>query len=205
MRTVEINLYKFNELSPELQQKVIENNREIIKDANWYNPIYENYQKRFSRFFEVTDFYFSGFYNQGDGAMFEYSDLTEKLKEAAINHLPNLTDRERKALKDHLSMYGHGKHSGRYYHEKSCHHHFDLEWLNQTAEQSDRHENLNKLIDRVYNDLENYVTKIYEKLAKHLYKSLMEEDAYLTSDETIRSYFEENECEFTEIGEMINY
>lgn len=42
MKTIEINLYKFEELPEETQQKVIENNIDINVDFEWWDCMYED-------------------------------------------------------------------------------------------------------------------------------------------------------------------
>lgn len=42
MKTVEITLYKFNELSAEAQQKAIENNSDFNVDYDWWDDTYED-------------------------------------------------------------------------------------------------------------------------------------------------------------------
>ncbi len=203
MRTETIDIYKFEELSKEAQNKAIENNRDMNVDmGNWWHFLYENYQRRFGCLFETGQMYFRGFSSQGDGAMFEYSDITNNLKKAAIKSLKNVTDFERKVLLNHLHAYGHGKQSGHYYHENSCNHYIQLEWKDQTADQSNRHGNLETLLGKVYSDIENFIESVYVKLAKNLYASLEKEYDYLTSDECIKQNLISNEYEYTEDGKI---
>ena len=42
MKTVTLNIYKFEELSPEIQSKVIEKNRDLNVDYDWWAPEYED-------------------------------------------------------------------------------------------------------------------------------------------------------------------
>lgn len=42
MKTIELNLYSFEELSKEIQKKVIENNRDINVSFGWWDSTYED-------------------------------------------------------------------------------------------------------------------------------------------------------------------
>lgn len=54
MKTITTTLYKFKELSPEIQQKVLSNLCDINVMHDWWNPIYEDAQNIGLR---ITDFY----------------------------------------------------------------------------------------------------------------------------------------------------
>lgn len=62
---------KFNELSPSQQTKVLDKNRDINVDDQWYEFTYEAYTNKLSKlgFYDIK-LSFSGFYSQGDGASF---------------------------------------------------------------------------------------------------------------------------------------
>ena len=84
MKKITINLYSFNELSPEIQKKVLDDNRTINVNYNWHDFIYDNWKEKLTSFgFINPEIYFSGFYSQGDGACFDADiDLETVLKNA---------------------------------------------------------------------------------------------------------------------------
>jgi hypothetical protein len=73
MRTVEISVYKFNELSPEAQEKALERFHDINIHHDWWNFVYEDF-KMFCEAIgidvDLERTYFSGFSHQGQGASF---------------------------------------------------------------------------------------------------------------------------------------
>ena len=66
---------KFKELSPKVQEKVIERMSEKYRDSIedwWYEEVIEEFKDDMQRYgIEDVNVYFSGFYSQGDGASFE--------------------------------------------------------------------------------------------------------------------------------------
>jgi hypothetical protein len=62
---------KFNELNDEQKEKVIENNRDINTDYEWWQFTKEDFHAQLDilGFYDVES-YFSGFWSQGDGASF---------------------------------------------------------------------------------------------------------------------------------------
>ena len=82
MKTIEINLYSFDELKPEVQKKVLDNLRDINTDHYWWDGEYEAFTILCKLIgIEVEDIHFVLSYSQGDGASFKASiDLPELLK-----------------------------------------------------------------------------------------------------------------------------
>jgi hypothetical protein len=72
MQTISVNLSTFEELASEAQKKVIECERFInVDDDFWYEPIIEDYAEQLERLgFEQVKMWFTGFGSQGDGACF---------------------------------------------------------------------------------------------------------------------------------------
>lgn len=82
MRTVttQTAIYPFDELSEEVQEEVLNTNRDWEVDHDWWDFLLEDWKDRLNEIgFEDANIYFSHMYCQGDGAVFE-SDLDiEKL------------------------------------------------------------------------------------------------------------------------------
>ena len=74
------DVYKYNELSKEAQQKVIEDNHDINIDYEWYESDFEcMIEELTKKGFDDANIFFSGFYSQGDGACFTANLNVKKL------------------------------------------------------------------------------------------------------------------------------
>ena len=196
----EVKVYSLEDVksNPELLKKVLEKNSDINTLLDWWDFIYENFKENNDEYFDIENIYFSGFWSQGDGAMFEYGDISNKLRDIFIDGL-DLSPMRKGWLKNNVSVSGKGVQRGLYYHEKSCNHSIywevdngDLNW--------DRP--LYQWIESFANDFENFVEEIYANLCYDLYSTLEKEYTYLTSDEAILDTLECNEYEFTEDGNI---
>lgn len=193
MRTIETKLYKFEELTKEAQQTAIEKHNYInVEYFDWYESTVEMFKEN-TKDFEVEKVYFSGFYSQGDGAMFEYSEISQDLMNEAIDNLL-LPEYKKNAMIKESIFSAKGTHQGHYSHEKCCYHNLNFE-----ANDSE-HENINDLFYTHHIELENFVTEKYEEIAKQLYRELESENDYLTGEEAIKETLIANEYEFTEDG-----
>lgn len=197
MKTIEITIYKFDELSEESKAKSIEKLYDINVDFHdWWEGVYEGFNTgNVTEYFEVGKMYFSGFSSQGDGAMFEYEGITGKLFHEAIDSL-KLPNWKRQAMKAAGTFSGKGKQSGMYYHEKSCSHVLYFE-----SEDAHR-DNIIELFYNQHEALENYIESKYEDLARSLYADLEKEYDYRTGKEAVIESIKANEYEFTEDGKI---
>lgn len=190
MRTITIELFKFDELSKEAQAVAIENNRGVGTEyQDWYENIYD-YFKENNKEFEIDNIYFTGFYSQGDGAMFEYSDISDELFYEAIDNL-KVSDWKKRFLKNNCTIYARGKHSGNYYHERCCEHYIEVE--NQFR--SD-YPNIEEFIDESEISIIEFIIDKYETLARKLYKQLEEDCDSRMTDKYISELIIANEWEF---------
>jgi hypothetical protein len=202
MKTIEVNLYSFSELSAEAQQNAIEKtqNSESYLDYNWYESVIEHHKELIQAAgFDVDKIYFSGFWSQGDGAMFEYNSFEgEILLDQYIDQL-NLSPMRKNWIKNNIYVSGKGTQSGHYYHERSCSHS-----INWEVDNGDLHYSrpFYQWLESIGEDFEDFVTKIYIDLAQKLYKALETEYNDLKSDETVKDYLMQDEFqEYTEDGE----
>jgi len=196
----EVKIYSLEDVksNPELLEKVLEKNSDINTSFDWWDFIYENFKESNDEYFDIEKIYFSGFWSQGDGAMFEYSDISNRLRDIFIDGL-DLSPMRKGWLKNNVSVSGKGVQSGHYYHEKSCSHSIywevdngDLNW--------DRP--LYQWIESFANDFENFVEELYVNLCYDLYSTLEKEYTDLISDEAILDTLECNEYEFTVDGNI---
>jgi len=72
MRTVEIMVYQFRELSENAKEKVLKKFREInVENGTWYESTIDFWKEKLAEHgFNDAKIYFSGFWSQGDGACF---------------------------------------------------------------------------------------------------------------------------------------
>jgi hypothetical protein len=202
MRTAieEVKVYSIDDIKndKELLEKVIEKYRDTNVNFDWWDFIYEDFKERNDEYFGIGKIYFSGFWSQGDGAMFKYTSISDRLKDIFIDGL-DLSPMRKGWLRNNVSVSGKGVQRGLYYHEKSCDHTIwwevdngDLNW--------DRP--LYQWIESFSNDFENFVEELYVDLCADLYSTLEKEYTHLTSDEYILESLESNQYEFTEDGNI---
>lgn len=194
MKEITIKLYSYDELSEKAKSKAIELLKEdgkIIYD-DWYESTKDEHMGIIKEAgFSVTNTYFSGFWSQGDGAMFEYGTLKDKLLEEFVDTLP-LTPMRKRWILNNVTIDGRGRHKGTYYHEKSCDH--TIYWEVDNADL--------QLSSLFYGWLmtwgegfDEFVISKYEDLCSDYYSALREEYRYLGSDE----FAIENAREFGEV------
>ena len=201
MRVLETKVYTFNELSEEAKEKAIENNRHIyVEYLEWYDNVYDTFKEKYSSLFEITNIYFSGFCSQGDGAMFEYGGITDKLIDEFITQL-ELSPLRKKIVKDIFYFSGSGRQHGHYYHEKCCWHLINIECT--YAYREGYYPNIDEFMYELQVDFDAYVREKYIDLAQELYQSLEDEYEWHTSDEAIEERLIEGKYEFTKDGELI--
>ena len=202
MRVIETKVYTFDELSEEAKEKAIENYRFLeVELFEWYEPIYDMFKDTYSDLFEITDMYFSGFHSQGDGAMFEYDGITDKLIDEFIAQL-QLTPLRKKIVKEAIYFSGSGKHKGYYHNEHCCSHSIYVE--SQYALER-YHSNIQEFIYNLQIDFEYFIEEKYIELAQQLYQWLEDEYEYLTNpeDEAIELFLQSIDYEYNENGERI--
>lgn len=200
MRTITINLYRFDELSAEAKERAREWYRESILDASDFSSVIED-AARIGELFGI-DFstygklnrppiYWSGFYSQGDGACFvgRYRYMKGALRavkeEAPMDvRLHGIVMRLQGIQKNNsYQIVADVKQRGRYSHAYST----DIDVEHQDgkvlADGSER---------EVISCLRDFMNWIYGNLEK--------EYEYLCSNENIDDFFLSNEYEFTENG-----
>lgn len=195
MKTKTINLYEFDECSDELKAKILDNLRDINVDHDdWHEHIIDRFTEE-TKEFDVIRVYYSGFWSQGDGAMFEYDKVN--LFDQFVAQL-ELSPMRKSWLKTQGYVTGYGKHRGYYYHSGCCEHYLSLE-SNFTWTEAERFANWISSFEEQFQD---YVKEIYENLCSELYRDLKKEYDYYTSDEAIIETIQANEYTFNEDGKI---
>ena len=200
-----IDCYTFDEIvaqneDGERREKIIHKYRDINVDYDWWQFVYDDFkQLAKSKGFEVNKMYFSGFYSQGDGAMFEgrlddinlvvtnYADMFRFDVDKRILNLIN---------KGIISVYWNVTHRGHYYHSHCSDKNFSVEF-NGWGKCSN-FDNIQYHLDTIEFTLE----EIYHDLCHQLYKDLEAEYESLTSDESVSETLRMNEYHFDEYNNI---
>ena len=165
-----VELFSFAELSENVQNAIVENNREVlVDDAYWYECVKDDFHETLNLLgFSEVESCFSGFYSQGDGAsftaFFEAANIvnnTEKWQsDKAFEYFKPYLDKL-------LEIGGSAqikRRSSLYVHEKTC------------------------FIDDASEELEGTLEELRVWLCNKYYMNLEREYDYLTSDNSIYDY-----------------
>ena len=201
MRVMETNVYKFDELSDSAKETAINECREFnVNDSFWYEYIFDD-TKEIAEIIgiEIDDIYFSGFWSQGDGAMWlgSYSYKAKSTK-AIRDYAPQDTDlheiADSLAAIQKLNFYQlnasitKNHYAGNYSHS-------GVMYVSVERDSSNYQE--------MSNDAESDITDNLRYFADWIYKRLESEYRYATSDETVTESILANEYEFDVSGNMI--
>lgn len=199
MKTVTIELYTIDELSAEAKKIAIEANWGINTEhgTQWHDFVREEIFEMFKAAgFEPEKLLFTGFGSQGDGAMVEYSGLSDTLRLEYIES-DNLTRLEKYVARKYSEMSGSGKHSNsRYYHENTCEH--SIEWNCTIGNQV--HTNVINFVEYLGTSFEKYIKAKYRELCQKAYNMLETNYYALNSDESIIETLRANEYYFEKDG-----
>jgi hypothetical protein len=200
MKTVELKLYKFDELSEKAQAKAIEKNRDINVEDHWHDFVTDEWVDEIipGRGFKATNTAFTGFWSQGDGAMFEYDGINDDLFNEFLDSL-GLSPMRTEWIKTQIYVSVSGKQSGRYCHEKSCSHSIYWEVNNGDLHYST---NFHQWLMSFAGDFEAFIVDKYEDICRDLYNALEESYDYLTDDRQVAETLYANDYDFTEDGDM---
>lgn len=205
MRTIikEIDLYPFDELSKDIQEKVIERYREWnVSDLDWSESTIIYWEEKLAEIgFEDAKIYWRGFWSQGDGAFFEARCNTEKLLNTLIYCEVRKTPRfgvEKSWKYERALAYNEAfginigiiRSNFRYDHDNcgyvSCQ--FDVT-------------NMSKKMYREEEILADDINELRRDLCQTIYSDLQKEYEYLTSDDCIVDMIKAHELEFTITGD----
>lgn len=190
MRHAIVTYYKFSELDDKAKEKVIDNNRGINVDHEWYDYIFDDAKHMASLMgIEIDNIYFGGFSSQGDGACFTGSYSYKKGSVKAIkDEAPLDTELHRIATElfqlQRKHFYGLSAsvvHRGHYNHS-GC----TSITVNHYVEGQGVDEDLTDI-------LREFMDWIYDQLQKQYW--------FLVSDEAVQETIEINEYEFDENGD----
>ncbi len=206
MRQEIINLYKFEELSEESQQKAIENNIDINVDYEWSEYSIEQWKERLHMIgFENAEIRFSGFSSQGSGASFTSDiDLEKIINTLAMCGLSYSNYHKYNALE---RMEYHGlidiqaevrRTSNHYVHENTCTVHHSFDYYHDTGLTDTQFNN----IEGIAQDFIEEIEYLRSQLSQEIYYDLRKEYEWRNSDEQVKESLIANEYEFTADGEI---
>lgn len=186
MKTIDVKLYKINELSEESKKIAIE--REKKEEKEFYIDTYleedlteyakELLQENFKNA-ELKDIMYDLSYSQGSGAMIEFSwtieDLNKKYKKLTPKELEKISDTGYTEIKIN--------HQGWYYHERS----FDVDYQDFTY-YDDELEKIQEKTDKMIESFKEDVINMNEQLKKEGYSIIESEE---TDEETEKRLIDE--------------
>lgn len=185
--TTKTEVYKFNELPKEVQEKALENQRDINTDYDWFDCTVDDSKQHLTEIgFNEPEIYFSGFWSQGDGASFKAQvDLKKWLK---VNKLAN----KYRALYFHADEYSLNiTKSGNYEHEYTMS--IDDGYIGDYVSEKSKLQ---------YDEVADMILENARDEARKIYKMLEKEYNYLSSDEAIKDTIEANDYDFTIDGKI---
>ncbi len=192
MKTIEIQLYKFNELSEEGKQNAIEKERNR-EDYYFLDMFSDDANEKISEagFKGNVKLQYSLSYSQGDGLSF-CADYFDKLNDLFTEVLGPRKQKTIDCLINNISFSLKGN-NGRYcYASKSD---LDLELDNYYVKSQTN-------IDLVINKVREKLEDLYMDLCKELEKNGYSEIEFQDSDECISENLISNDYDFTEDGKM---
>lgn len=200
----EINIFNFEELKPEVQEKIINDFKEILINDN-FEVLEENYNYMLKENYNLCDYEieYSLSYCQGDGFCF-YSDRYNLLSYTVLKNKDiknaNVFEKyliENNLINDILLNYlndgynlGIFKSDRHYSHARTCY--IDYEYYNN----DDEEETINKYIDMIADRLYTVYLSICNDMEKIGYS------CYDVLDEEAKDYIIDNDYEFLENGEV---
>jgi len=196
MRTIQTEVFKYDELSDKAKEKARDWYREASQGDDFYAECVIDDAKEIAKLFglEIDQIYYSGFSSQGDGASFTGHYRYQKGACKAVEaYAPRDTELHRickdlQAIqrKSFYRISAHITHSGRYQHEYSMGFDYMLngEYLYTTMA------------------FESDLTEALRDYARWIYKRLESEYDYQNSDEVVEETIIANEYEFLKSGDI---
>jgi hypothetical protein len=192
MKTKTINLYDFDELTKEQQDKAVENLRDINVDYDdWHRFILEDETEKLAKIgFADAEINYSGFWSQGDGASFtcKHVDLLPLAHKLSNNKSISKLEQALDAGDCTASVDSIDSH---YCHENTAR--FYLEINNEDITDEQR-----ALLEQFEADAE----ALRKELSQDIYKVLRDAYEDATTDEAVIETIKANEYTFNENGKI---
>jgi len=210
-RTVEKEVYKFDELDDQAKDKAREWWRDGALDYEWWDFLEEQFKEDGEKKgFDIDKMYFSGFASQGDGASWEGSvDLLKLIhSEGAEKQFPSFVKlMEEMGGEDYEDYHLNITHSGHYYHSNTMHgddirapsvdNYEDADdWSEDEVDKFD------EALEREVEELNEWGLEQARYYAQDYYQALEKEYDWLMADENVDENIMVNEYEFNEDGSI---
>lgn len=218
--------YKYQDLSDTAKEYAIQKHRQDGFNYDWWDSVYEMVKEDSKGVgFTIESIYFSGFWNQGDGACWEgYVDIEEWLEVNCPNSI-GISAWRQLVQEEYITKTLKVTHSGHYSHENTMRFE-DLDFsLDPDPEEASTNGfymakersvfagmEWKLLLDIIKTDpqcpyknieqLQEAIEESAKDFARDVYKRLQEEYDYLTSDESISEIIQANDYNFTNEGEL---
>lgn len=199
MRIIETKVYTFAELSPKAQEKALQFARELVDFSCSADYIIEDAKTIAALLgWSISEVRYSGFYSQGDGAMFVgtmHHNANQHGVGGTSSYAPTDTALHDIATRwymlqqsNEFALSADVRRSGRYSHEYctefDC---YDSRTDDGYVESS---------------ETEDKIKEIARDFMRWIYKQLEDEYEFQTCDNMLKEMLDGNECEFTEDGNI---
>lgn len=189
-------------ISDEVKQELIEKYRDINVSHDWWDFCYENFTEEMcSKGIDVDQIFFSGFWSQGDGAVFTGRISYEDFKKFMEVH-DLVKDFEWASFFADLNELAVGirsDHRG-YTLETTLHDHTGNPYFEEDGLRYVTYDTMQTLFSEHCVEFEERITDILRGYADKLYRKLEEEYYYLVSDEVVWDTIEANELHLQHEG-----
>ena len=191
------DVYKYDGLSKEAQQKVIEDNHDINTDYEWFESDFEcMIEELTKKGFDDAEIFFSGFYSQGDGACF-----TANLNVEKIMKYFKLATKYTDLLKKYV-IPGNVKADNHHYcHSNVMYLDIELDAIVDIKRLSIAQQDA---LSDVEEELRIKLFEIAKNEADKIYATLQKTYEHLTSEDVIIETIKENEYVFLKDGKRFN-
>ena len=189
MKTIEIELYKFTELSENAKNKAIENERKHEIEFDWFSDFCHE-QISENGFKGNIKLQYSLSCSQGDGLSFS-CDYFDNLNALFIEILGTEKQKTIDTILNNISFKCDGN-NGRYCYASK----------NDITLELDDYKANNHLIHEIVSKVENKLKDLYIYLCNQLEKQGYDDIEYQYSDEYITETLTENDCYFTIDGKI---
>lgn len=190
MKKIEIKAYTSDELSKDVQKKVLDEHRYIDVDGNWFDPVIENWTKKLASLgFTNAKIHFTGFGSQGDGACFD-AEIDILALARACGYAPKEAMDMKEIIEANDCRMFIFELNGRYSHE-----HMRRLTIEESGNESERD---NDTLELFQEKAEN----LRINLSKEIYRDLYTEYDYLTDNDQVSGTIIANDYYFLANGKL---
>ena len=208
MRAVNINVYKYDELTNEAKEKVLSEQRNVnVRFNDWFELIIDAWKSSLEEFaFFAPRIYFSGFYSQGDGACFECDSIySDRLFEAVRAEINTFSKEFQEVFKtQEVALFNFMENYVSFTIETSIHRycHENTRYIDWDIHSDDEKA---KYFEKFIDEIGEWLEEKRKTFSKEIYQQLEEEYEEQTSNDSVIYAVSSNEYEFLEDGRLVNF